>query len=518
MGAASSGCCGEEPVSVEARNQEIARAEVQPALVVADEPAIASSPKEQESPESPDVAPAEEAVKPEAEKPEAPAPDAEVTAKAAPETTKKATKKAKAKPKPTPAKEEAPKKDVAAMLDSALPKGFRQLLPNKLVWAPGLDTLSAELAGSITLFTLANTAADPFLSGGVFRIMHYVPAAYDSTFGPPSLCQFMRFCQLLEEKLAAEGTDCVVFGTPKDANAHANAAVLMGGYLVVHHGWTAAKVAQELVAEAKVGFPCPWYHSRTPVAPNLTVNDCWRSFELAASQSWISKSDVMSETACRAYITLWETYDACWLVPGEVIVAADPMSTVMDPNPKTVAALGNTPKGWVGRRPEAEVGDFNVLCWCKNANISLMVRANFSNEPGLKEIGGSYDAKAFTSKGIGQVDVGFDDVKGGVPPVKLISTMLERCTASASERRAAVLVHCKAGFGRSMVYAACWLIHKFDVPGSSLLGWLRMCRPGAITTPDQEKFLQKLSGKQDLQKLLPSGKPGGGGMFGKMFK
>lgn len=446
----------------------------------------------------------------------APVPTATTKAASAKEKAKAKPKtKTKPKPKPKPAATEAKPKDLAGMLDSALAKGFKQLLPNKLVWAPDTEQL-AESPENITLFQLSDTKADPFLNGGTFNITHYAPSSYGAAVGPPSVCQFMRFCQLLGAKIAAKEDECVVFGTPKgDVNVRKNAAVLIGGYLIVQHTWTATGVAKLLADEANNTFPCPWY---TPEAKNMTVKDCWSGFDMAVNQGWIYKADVMSETACKAYMTLAETYDANWLAPGHVIVSADPMSTVMDPNPKTVQALGNTPKGWVGRKQEAEVGDFNFLCWSKNANIGLVVRANFSTEPGLREIGGSYDSKAFTSRGISQLDAAVDDVKGGVPDVRSISKVLDGSASCTQEKRRAVLIHCKAGFGRSVVYAACLLIHKFDVPGSSILGWIRMCRPGSITTPDQEKFLQKLSGRKDLEKLLPSAKSGGGRMFGKMFK
>merc|ERR1719188_2778471 len=71
-----------------------------------------------------------------------------------------------------------------------------------------------------------------------------------------------------------------------------------------------------------------------------------------------------------------------------------------------------------------------------------------------------------------------------------------------SEGYGAILVHCKGGFGRSVVLSCILLIHMFDVPGRSVLGWSRIARPGAITTPEQEAFLCKLRGRADLQKRV----------------
>mmetsp|Transcript_44853 Transcript_44853/g.103635 ORF Transcript_44853/g.103635 Transcript_44853/m.103635 type:complete len:95 (-) Transcript_44853:32-316(-) len=61
-----------------------------------------------------------------------------------------------------------------------------------------------------------------------------------------------------------------------------------------------------------------------------------------------------------------------------------------------------------------------------------------------------------------------------------------------------IFVHSRSRFGRSVVLACCLAIHRLDVPGSVLLGWVRIARPGAISTRSQELFLHKLSGSEDV--------------------
>eukprot|EP00929_Paragymnodinium_shiwhaense_P047480 TRINITY_DN24085_c0_g1_i1.p1 TRINITY_DN24085_c0_g1~~TRINITY_DN24085_c0_g1_i1.p1 ORF type:complete len:349 (-),score=33.24 TRINITY_DN24085_c0_g1_i1:487-1533(-) len=348
--------------------------------------------------------------------------------------------------------------------------------------------------------------------------MHYAPGALGACFGPPSLCQFTRFCQLLDARAAERADGCVVLGIPQsDPRIRGTAAILMGGYLVVQEGWSANDVARILAEESKILLPCPWYKPKSAAdAPNLTVADCWFGFEMALKQGWLHRANGKAEHTCQAWTSAAQVYDASWLVPGCVLVTADPMSTVMDPNPATVSALGNTPKGWVGKKDAGGPKDF--LSWCKGANVGLVVRANFSNESGLREAGGSYDKEAFTSAGIAHLDAPVKDFKGGIPDAKSISVVLERCKTSVDDGSSAVLVHCKGGFGRSVVYAACWIILKFNVPGRPLLAWLRMARPGAITTPDQERFLQGLQGRSDIEKMLPKKAASGGGFFGKLLK
>jgi len=144
------------------------------------------------------------------------------------------------------------------------------------------------------------------------------------------------------------------------------------------------------------------------------------------------------------------------------------------------------------------------VSWCEERGITSVIRLNFSAEPGLKEFGGSYDQTHLLHHGLHHVDIPVVDKNGGLPDASTIKEVLEdfgthtgHCNPSK-----AVLVHCKGGFGRSMVIACCLVIYKYDVPGRALLGWARIVRPGAITTSMQEKFLCSLGGRADLKSYL----------------
>lgn len=225
------------------------------------------------------------------------------------------------------------------------------------------------------------------------------------------------------------------------------------------------------------------------------------------------------EAACEELMKIWETYDASWLVPHRVMVSADPITTINDPNPVTCSAFGKTPAGWIGKPKDAASRDqMDFLSWSQAQKIKLVVRSNFSNEGALKEFGGSYASNSFTSIGIAHLEVPVRDTKGGVPEEKMILKMIESCKAHAKD--SAVLVHCKAGFGRSVFFACCWIILSENVPGKALLGWVRMARPGSITTPEQERFLCKLLGSSSLEELLkPLERQGSnpGGIFSKIL-
>merc|ERR1719401_2218483 len=106
----------------------------------------------------------------------------------------------------------------------------------------------------------------------------------------------------------------------------------------------------------------------------------------------------------------------------------------------------------------------------------------------------SYDPHSWSELGIVHRDMVMRD--GGCPSKDDVRRALR--SASAAE---AILVHCKGGFGRSVVLACCLIVDRYDVPGEALLGWVRVARPGAINSTRQERFLTGLRGRADLQRF-----------------
>jgi hypothetical protein len=134
--------------------------------------------------------------------------------------------------------------------------------------------------------------------------------------------------------------------------------------------------------------------------------------------------------------------------------------------------------------------------------IETVLRVNLSDEPGLTEIGGSYDAGLLAEFGIRHADVPVSDSKsdrrGAVPPRDAIRRFIGLAAHEGPDDGGAVLVHCKGGFGRSVFLACLLVIYRYNVSGRGLLGWARIARPGAITTPEQEAALRSLSGRAEL--------------------
>lgn len=458
---------------------------------------------------------------------------------------------------------------------------------------------------------LEDYSDDEYLRGGRYSVPHYRPDMMGRAVGPLALDQVLAFSSLLKRLLGQH--KCVAVVTPfSDTSRGANAAVLTGGFLILVEGWTLEQVCAAMPFDARLTFPCSW--TRLPGPSLLNVRDCWEGLALACRCRWLDREllqdPLYTSMACGQYGRVCHQQDAAWVVPGRVLVGADPMTVIYDPDPSTCSHLtpdaphraaiqgavsaatavpsscdqdslrflgefSETTIGPVSLENTGEVDIFETLVsyseataddpdhalmmggmvhgfdiktgceqvfssppedddcsvhtvckqyrsyspetvrqqidndyttWWRSNGIVQIVRVNFADEPGLHHLGGSYDVRAVEHHGFAHLDVPVLDHGGGVPDTASIRYFLETCENIGEDQ--AVFIHCKGGFGRSVVMACCFLIAHYDLPGRALLGWTRIVRPGAITTPQQERFLASMSGAADLQKFILNSKGG----------
>ncbi len=76
----------------------------------------------------------------------------------------------------------------------------------------------------------------------------------------------------------------------------------------------------------------------------------------------------------------------------------------------------------------------------------------------------------------------------GVPTLGQAREAVSWIERMVSEGRA-VLVHCKAGLGRSCLVAACYLIHKYGYDAPRAIEEVRVRRPGSLGSPLQVAFV-----------------------------
>ncbi|CAK0837033.1 unnamed protein product [Prorocentrum cordatum] len=306
---------------------------------------------------------------------------------------------------------------------------------------------------------------------------------------------------------------------------------------------SADEVAAKLSDVASLTFPCSWvqaevYRSKRG-QPVMSVHDCWSGVQLARDQRWIAV-DVLGNEAktTSAASNAWKPimqYDGAWVVPGKVFVMADPITVVRDPNPITCAQFAPGAESVPAAAPDVDLvsqdrevmkkflttGELDpkwpkpvdFITYLKSCDVTAVIRTNGSHEPGLKSLGGSYKPTELEAHGIQHADCYLDDVQGAVPTAGILKHFLDSAakmgfSEEERARRRAGPSPCTARAASAAASSSRALpptvIYLWDVPGRSLLGWVRIARPGAVVTREQELFLCSLSGKEAvLEKLAP---------------
>jgi hypothetical protein len=437
---------------------------------------------------------------------------------------------------------------------------FKEVLPSLLLWAPELPDVAIDSTTSyVDALELCNCDGQP--KG--YYVHHYasVVGVCGQAFGPLALDQVYRFCRRLKKQLASHrcGGGPLCLTTAEDEEAHTNCSVLLGAYLILVEDWSSQRVADVLGSmESRRKFACSWAKPNIKESSWLmTVAFCWDGLEVAKEQGWIDtdglNDDDLLDQFCAGYRTMVATYDAAWIVPGKVLVSADPVTTLHDPNPETfVEIFASKDKTETDElladdlspvstaSTEHERVQFEIDLWSptshgqmsqtsvitvnkdyvqnslwmvvpssatnksspystflRDCGVSLVIRANFVDEPGMPRP--SYDAAKWKEFDIDHENIQFEDKSGGLPTASSVASLLEADMSNGD--RGSVLIHCKGGFGRSIVLSCCLIIYNYNVPGSALLGWCRIARPGAITTRQQELFLLSMHGRADVLKF-----------------
>lgn len=440
-----------------------------------------------------------------------------------------------------------------------------EVLPGRLLWAPLTSAAPAGFRGDFVraIDLCRSPAQGPEVPPVGYRVTHYHKKAIGRSFGPFGLDVLLRFCRGLHTLLRSSGR--VALGTaPGDVEERTNAAVLLGAYLQLMEGCTVEQIVAAVGAEdASLKFVCSWSRKDRPEPRrNLSVADCWEGLAMGIRMGWLDAACLDTEVSTDLICSRWRewvaTYDCCWIIPGFIMVGADPVTTATDPNPATftavfpplhpddtrslqdsVSCVGEMspvseysvplekrldPTEPLGRPspPKSEVdsvatvckeynialgtlakdkekGAFDFVTFLRNAGVSTIVRTNYANEPGMPKSGGYVSAK-FKAHGMAHHDIFILDTHGGLPKRSDVGKALHVCP-SGKPSGGAVYVHCKGGFGRSIMLACCLAIDRLDVSGSALLGWVRMVRPGTVNTPQQELLLQSFRGRRDVRRF-----------------
>ena len=363
------------------------------------------------------------------------------------------------------------------------------VLGEELRWADGvncetsngiLQPKATDLAGEAEVLCFLNEAR---VRKGEYDVPHYTVKGYYHDDGPPTLDQIVEACRLIHEKLEVNKKVLVIAPSGSEFLSHRPfSALCVAAYPLLMKNASAEAALAPWATSVDLGFrPHSWASvHKPPPSGKLSLKTCLDSLDMALRQKWLDVDAFNAE----ATTDLCARWDASWVIPGEILLMADPMTTVLDPDPATASHLTGPTEP-------------NFTDWFRSLKVTTLVRLNKNGESGLEK---SYDASQFTDCGMSHVQAAYDDTGGGVPSKEILKKVMDGC--SSVGENAAVAFHCKAGFGRSGVCAAVLAIHKYDLPGELMLAWLRICRPGTITTMNQTRFLQSLQGRASVEKQM----------------
>eukprot|EP00252_Welwitschia_mirabilis_P018779 TRINITY_DN4199_c0_g1_i12.p1 TRINITY_DN4199_c0_g1~~TRINITY_DN4199_c0_g1_i12.p1 ORF type:complete len:577 (+),score=41.26 TRINITY_DN4199_c0_g1_i12:322-2052(+) len=296
----------------------------------------------------------------------------------------------------------------------------------------------------------------PVICFNVDNELVYKP--FHADFGPLNLACTYRFCRKLYEmmKEAEDRGRCVCFCCSTTPKKKANAAVLVGCYLVIFED-------RDVDYACNVLEQCgPYLPFRDP-APgkstyHLSVNDCIRGIANAKKLGWIDFKSFNVEDY--EYHNKVENGDINWIIPKKLVAFSGP------------GARRTLRGGYRTLGPEHYVDYF------KKSGVSTVIRLS-------KRI---YDKRSFTDHGFAFYDLYFPD--GSCPPDSIIQIFFESIEGSSG----AVAVHCKAGLGRTGVLIGCYIMKHYRFTANEALGYLRIVRPGSVIGP-QQRFLREVQSR-----------------------
>ena len=275
-------------------------------------------------------------------------------------------------------------------------------------------------------------------------------------FGPLNMAMVHKFCKELQKLI--EGNTYskykIYHYTSLEKEKQANAAFLMGAFMIIVLGYNAAE-AWKVFADSGIQFK-PFRDAIMGESTyKCTIEHCLNGLFIGIKLGWYDY--LKFDTKKYEKYEKVENGDMNWIVPGKFLAFAGPSKKKYDEN------------GYRQYTPEDYCPIF------KKFGIELVVRLNSKK----------YDEQIFVDYGLEHLDIPFED--GTVPPEKIIKKFLNKVESTD----AAIAVHCKAGLGRTASLIGLYCMKHYGIPAAAFIGWARIMRPGSVLGP-QQHFLNEV--------------------------
>ncbi|XP_050000497.1 dual specificity protein phosphatase CDC14B isoform X3 [Alexandromys fortis] len=277
-------------------------------------------------------------------------------------------------------------------------------------------------------------------------------------FGPLNLAMVYRYCCKINKKLKSITMlrKRIIHFTGTDQRKQANAAFLVGCYMVIYLGRTPEDAYRTLIFGDTAYIPfrdaaygsCSFY---------ITLLDCFHAVKKAMQYGFLNFNAFNLDEY--EHYEKAENGDFNWIIPERFLAFCGPHSR------------SRLESGYHQHSPETYIPYF------KNHNVTTIIRLN-------KRM---YDAKRFTDAGFDHHDLFFPD--GSTPAEAIVQEFLDIC----ENVEGAIAVHCKAGLGRTGTLIGCYLMKHYRMTAAESIAWLRICRPGSVIGPQQQFLVMKQS-------------------------
>ncbi|XP_060265034.1 dual specificity protein phosphatase CDC14B isoform X2 [Ovis aries] len=275
-------------------------------------------------------------------------------------------------------------------------------------------------------------------------------------FGPLNLAMVYRYCCKINKKLKSITMmrKKIIHFTGPDQRKQANAAFLVGCYMVIYLGKTPEDAYRILMFgdAAYIPFRDAAYGSCNFF---ITLLDCFYAVKKAMQYGFFNFNSFNLDEY--EYYEKAENGDLNWIIPDRFLAFCGPHSRT------------RLESGYHQHSPEAYIPYF------KNHNVTTVIRLN-------KRM---YDAKRFTNAGFDHYDLFFAD--GSTPTDAIVKEFLDIC----ENAEGAIAVHCKAGLGRTGTLIACYIMKHYRMTATETIAWVRICRPGSVIGPQQQFLMMK---------------------------